>query len=270
MTPVEFLATDNGNAALRDRLQLDTLLIPQHRHGELRNLHVACFETACGYVYGALLRPRQRDALAGLEVRFHIQGLGESFYRGGDAIGRTHDYPHRYAIHVERGDLFRRVVVKCRSDLLVLLRQCQPQLQSVQAVWQAAHLIALALGVDDALPCHHQVDITGADRLQAAEGVPVQYLALKQVGDRADTDMRVRAHIDALPGGEIRGPHMIEEDPWPDHLLLSARQGAPHREPAQLLRLGLNQLLDGATALDEITLLLRGLGQIAHSYPPVL
>ena len=43
-------------------------------------------------------------------------------------------------------------------------------------------------------------------------------LALEQVGHGGEPDVRVRAHVDALPEQELGRPHLVEEDERPDHL----------------------------------------------------
>ena len=44
--------------------------------------------------------------------------------------------------------------------------------------------------------------------------------------------MGMRPHIHPLPGDELHGPEMIEEDEGPDHLALAMRQRAAHLEAA--------------------------------------
>ncbi len=42
--------------------------------------------------------------------------------------------------------------------------------------------------------------------------------------------MRVRPHVEPLPGDELNRPHLVEEDEGTDHLPLAVRQRAAHGE----------------------------------------
>ena len=55
-------------------------------------------------------------------------------------------------------------------------------------------------------------------------------LAVEQIGDGGEPDMRMRPHVEAVAGREHRRPEMIEEHERPDHARLRRRQRAPHRE----------------------------------------
>ena len=57
--------------------------------------------------------------------------------------------------------------------------------------------------------------------------------------------MRVRAHIDPLPGQKFRRTHLIEKDEGPDHLALHRRQRPAHLEPAQIPGARHNDGFDG-------------------------
>jgi hypothetical protein len=50
--------------------------------------------------------------------------------------------------------------------------------------------------------------------------------AVKQVGNRGETDVWVGSHIQALARKKLGRPHLIEENKGTDHLPLVARQGA--------------------------------------------
>ena len=93
-----------------------------------------------------------------------------------------------------------------------------------------------ALGMGDAGAGGHPVDVAGHDRLVGAEAVAVQDLALEQVGDGGEADMRVRAHVEAASGEELAGAHLVEEDERADHLALARRQGAADLEAAEVVR----------------------------------
>ena len=61
---------------------------------------------------------------------------------------------------------------------------------------------------------------------------------LEQIRHRRQSDMRVRANIDAVTGQELRRAHLVEKDEWADHLALWRWQGAAHFEIAQIARTG--------------------------------
>jgi hypothetical protein len=91
-----------------------------------------------------------------------------------------------------------------------------------------------ALGMHDAAPGRHQVDVTRMDRDRATKAVAMHDLAVEQEGDGGKPDMRMRPHIDTLPGAELDRPEMVEEDERPDHPPLDVRQRTAHREAAKI------------------------------------
>src|ERR1700734_190423 len=102
-----------------------------------------------------------------------------------------------------------------------------------------------ALGMHDAAPGGHPVHRAGPDRHRGAEAVAMHDLAVEQVGDGGEPDMRVRPHVDAVAGLEHRRPEMVEEDERPDHARTPRRQRAMHLEAAEIDRARYDQLLDG-------------------------
>ena len=95
------------------------------------------------------------------------------------------------------------------------------------------------------LPGDHPVHRAGMDDLVGAEAVAVLELALEEVGDGGEPDVRVRPHVDALAGDELRRPGLVEEDERPDHLPLRRRQRAAHLEAAEVAGARHDQRLDG-------------------------
>ena len=69
-----------------------------------------------------------------------------------------------------------------------------------------------ALGMHDAAPGRHPVDGAGPDRQRGAEAVAMHDLAVEQIGDGGEPDMRMRPHVDAVAGLEHRRAEMVEED----------------------------------------------------------
>ena len=88
--------------------------------------------------------------------------------------------------------------------------------------------------MSDAAPGDHPVQRAGADDLVGAGAVAVMEVALEQVGHRAEADMRMWPHIDALPGQQLCRPGLIEEDERSDHLPFRRRQGASDLEIAKV------------------------------------
>ncbi len=71
-------------------------------------------------------------------------------------------------------------------------------------------------------------------------------LALEQVGDRRQADVRVRADVDPHARGEARRAHVVEEDEGADHAMGVEGQDAPHLESAQVLAPGVDDEVDHA------------------------
>ena len=69
----------------------------------------------------------------------------------------------------------------------------------------------------------------------------MQRLAGQQPGDGLETDVRMGRDAEAafIDGG---GPHVVDEAPGTDHAAGPARQGAPHRELADLTDSALGDL----------------------------
>ena len=102
-----------------------------------------------------------------------------------------------------------------------------------------------ALRVDDAAARDHPVHRARPDRLHRAEAVAVQDLALVEVGERGEPDMRVRAHVEAAAGAERGRTDVVEEDERPDHPPLDLRKHAADGEAAEILGPGFEGQVDG-------------------------
>ena len=59
-------------------------------------------------------------------------------------------------------------------------------------------------------------------------------LAGEQVRHGRQVDVRVRAHVQALPGRQAGRPEVIEEHERPDGAVARRGQQAPHHEPAEI------------------------------------
>ena len=131
---------------------------------------------------------------------------------------------------LDQGQRLGGVMGKARRGLLMPPRQPDPELHAVNARALGARRGRRALGMDDAAPGRHPVDRAGADRLDAAEAVAVQDLAVEEIGHRRQPDMRMRPHVQPLARAEFRRPEMIEEDERPEGAAFGEGQHAPHCE----------------------------------------
>jgi hypothetical protein len=152
---------------------------------------------ACGDVNRALVVVWvQRQDGAGRQHRLGVERrMGEDDGRG-HAVGFPHDHAHGLAFARDGGKLVGPVVGECRGLLLMGLGQRRPGLDAEQPPLGAARRLAgcvrqalpagnevgragLALGMDNAAPGRHEVDLARADRGGGAEAVPVPHLALE-------------------------------------------------------------------------------------------
>src|SRR5262245_6815193 len=102
---------------------------------------------------------------------------------------------------------------ECRLGLLVALWQRDPGLDAVQCpTLSAGALEALRMG--DAATGRHPIDLARNDRLLGPDAIAMHDLALEQIGDRGQADMRVGTNVDLLAdaGRELDRSHMVEED----------------------------------------------------------
>ena len=86
---------------------------------------------------------------------------------------------------------------KAGVDLLLAVGQRQPGLQAGDRHRRAAQFLRRALGMDDAAARRHQVHVAGRDHHFGAERVAVPDLAVEEIGDGGEPDMRMRPHVDA-------------------------------------------------------------------------
>jgi hypothetical protein len=91
------------------------------------------------------------------------------------------------------------------------------------------------------------LNTAGPNRDRGAEAVAMHDLAVEQEGDGGKPDMRMRPHVDAVPGAELGRPEMVEDDERPDHARAPRRQRAMHLKAAEIDRARHDHLLDGVT-----------------------
>jgi hypothetical protein len=77
------------------------------------------------------------------------------------------------------------------------------------------------LGMGDAAPRGHQIQLPRSDRLLVAEAVGVERLALKEPGDRVQPDMRMRPNGHGPVRRDVDRAEAVEEAPRADHTPLT-------------------------------------------------
>jgi uncharacterized protein DUF2721 len=96
----------------------------------------------------------------------------------------------------------------------------------------AAQLRRRALGMHDAAPGGHPVDVARANRLHRAEAVAMQDLAFEEIGHRGKADVRMRPHVEAFARRERHRAHLVKEHERTDRALARCRQRPAHFEAA--------------------------------------
>jgi hypothetical protein len=91
-----------------------------------------------------------------------------------------------------------------------------------------------SLGVSDAAPRGHPVDLARPDGDGAADAVAMHDLAGEQIGHGGKPDMRMRAHVEALPAAEFHRPHFVKKNERADHAALCRGQRPAHLKPAEI------------------------------------
>src|ERR1700675_3743518 len=97
----------------------------------------------------------------------------------------------------------------------------------------------------DATAGGHPVDFAGLDRHRRAQAIAMHDLAVEQISDGREPDMRVRPNVEAIAGAEFGWAEMIEEDKWSTLSRACRRQGAAHREVAEINGAWHDPLVDG-------------------------
>jgi len=193
------------------------------------------------------MRARREFGVDVEERRVHL-------HRRAQAQGRAGDEACAHATGIEDRQFRSRVVEEGRIGFLVLARQGDPGLDAVHAPAVAARALE-ALGVRDAPARDHPVDFAGADGLLRAHTVAMHDLALVQVAEGGEADMRVRPHVHRARDArrEIHRPHAVEENERPDHVLADGGQHAPDLEAAEIPPARLDDLLDHRAGLVQLS-----------------
>jgi hypothetical protein len=82
----------------------------------------------------------------------------------------------------------------------------------------------------------HPVDVAGPDDLMRTQAVAMNEVALKQISNGAEADVRMWKHIQAVPGLEIRGASVIEENERTDGGTSPRGQKPPDLKTADISR----------------------------------
>jgi DNA-binding SARP family transcriptional activator/tetratricopeptide (TPR) repeat protein len=133
---------------------------------------------------------------------------GEHLGRGPLAAVLADDHGDPRTAFAHHGQV--RVMRETRFDEPGRLGQRDPQLQAVQRGGPAGRGL---LGVRDAPPGGHQVQLTGPDQLPAAEAVAVQHQPLEQPAHGLQAGMRMGWHRHARADAHVVGPVMVQEAP---------------------------------------------------------
>src|SRR5688572_6066285 len=168
---------ENEHAAFAERLAID---VDRAGSNVGRTLGILCgkLETRSGGEFAVEVEQRR--------MRVHGRPGAERF--------ACNEAP-AYAVLLEGRKLGCGVVGEGGVGFLVLLRQRDPGLDAVHAAALAPRALE-ALGMRDAAAGGHQIHLAGPDRLLGADAVAVHDLAVEEVGERGEPDVRMRAHVD--------------------------------------------------------------------------
>ena len=121
------------------------------------------------------------------------------------------------------------MVLEVGGLVALVVRQGGPQLDAVQPVARGPEAV---LGVRDAPPGRHDVQLAGVHELAAADAVAVLDVAVQQPGDRLQADVRVRRHVHPHRLRRGVGAEVVDEAPGPDRPDLAVGQRAAHEHGA--------------------------------------
>jgi len=135
------------------------------------------------------------------------------------------------------------VVVKRGLRLFVGQGKRNPELQAVKPRRLPSLLRGGALGMNDAAPGRHPVEVARANRLERAEAVTVDNLAVEQVRHGGQADVRVRRDVE--PSTRREGAvHLVEEGEGADHPARCGRKDAPDRDAAEVAGAAVDHVRD--------------------------
>ena len=144
---------------------------------------------------GALLViGRQFEARARRQRRIDIERGPDAGHRRAppERLARDHAEPHAFR-RLEPRQRRGGVMVEGRRIVLVPVGQRDPGLDAVQPGGALEAARRGALGMHDAASGGHPVHVAGMDLLAEAQAVAMQDLAIEEIGDGRERDVRVRA-----------------------------------------------------------------------------
>ncbi len=207
------------------------------------------------------LGPRLEVDLRPDERRVRGRGRGRLLARHPEP---PHEYLHDGAVVPHHGQV--AVVLEVRVDAEGRARQRRPQLDAVQAGRTVLRRRLLRVG--DAPARRHEVELARPDRLERADGVAVQDLALEEPAHRLQPGVRVGWHLHALAARDVVRAVVVAEAPRPHERPGALRDRAPHvhrPRPAER-HVARGEELDAVALLARDADLLGRLGlQVAHA-----
>ena len=78
----------------------------------------------------------------------------------------------------------------------------------------------------------------------------MQDLAVEEVSDGSQANVRMRPDIQSFPGYKLNRPQMIEEDKRPHHLALAVRESPSDLEPAEVANARDDHQFEGVAGSD--------------------
>src|SRR5688572_7506044 len=128
------------------------------------------------------------------------------------------------------------MMVEARLALFVFRRKGDPALNAVHLPRHVAELWRRPLGVRDAATRDHPVYFARADALHRPHAVSVQHVALEEVGDGGEADVRVRPYVDVHVGSSQDWAEMVEEDEGPYEPSMGEWKHAPNVDGPEAAR----------------------------------
>ena len=185
--------------------------LARDRNRPLEDIKAAILEIVLG----------KRDACAGLQFDIGIERLGKDPCRRSFAIGSAENQPEAHAVALNDWQRRFGVMLETRSWASSCASGRATQ------VWMPNALcgnLRISPGVRSEWVMSRastiQLTSPGRDDLVRTHAVQVSYLTLIEIGDGRKSDVRMRAHIDPLPGDEFSGSRLVEENERTHHLWL--------------------------------------------------
>ncbi len=173
---------------------------------------------------------RQREAGAIVQIHVDVKQRRTGFHRAGQAVGGAGDHAQPTAIVVGLRQLLGGVVIEGRRDFLIGFRQRQPGLQQLQPRRMECLTGFEALGMTDAAPGGHPVDVARDDVLFKPKAVTMRDPATEQIADGGQPDVWMRPDVGLSAGifGQNHRAGMVVEHEGADHAAFAMRQQALH------------------------------------------